>query len=249
MIAQILHPTGNYKIDLSKPIDISITIRPNSNNVNAFYAPHPAAQPVISGSFVGSTEQGGAVNFFNLFINPHGNGTHTECVGHISKEKYVITDCLARHFYLCEVISITPMVLYNRDEVIYREQLKSHIKHYPTEALAIRTLPNDPLKRVAKYSGHNPAYLSAEAAAYLCDTGIEHLILDLPSVDRENDGGQLSAHKAFWRYPEYPRIQATITELVFIPQEVEDGLYFLDLQVAPIAMDAAPSRPVLYRII
>jgi len=249
VIATINHKTGNHKIDLSNPLDISITIRPNRNNVNAYFAPPPVSEPVISDKFIGSTEQGGAVNFFNLTINPHGNGTHTECVGHISKEKYFVTDCLAQHFFLCEVISVNPMIHDNGDEVIYKEQLKAHIKHSGAEALAIRTLPNDPLKKVAKYSGHNPAYMCPDAAAYLCAQGVEHLLIDLPSVDREEDDGKLDAHKAFWQYPHSPRIAATITELIYIPETIADGLYFLNLQIAPIEMDASPCKPILYKII
>lgn len=249
MTITIYHSSGQYTSDLSHPLDISIPIRPNRNNVNAFHAPHPVATPVISGSFVGSTELGGPVNFFTLTINPHGNGTHTECIGHISKEKHFITNCLNKHFFLCEVISITPMVLENRDEIIYREQLKSHIRYPQAEALAIRTLPNDPLKKVAQYSDHNPAYLCPEAAAFLCESGIEHLLIDLPSVDREKDEGKLAAHRAFWRYPKHPRLHATITELIYIPNDIADGLYLLNLQVAPVEMDAAPSKPVLYRLV
>lgn len=249
MIATINHSRGIYTIDLSKPLDISITIRPNKNNVNAYFAPQPFSEPVVANNFIGSTQLGGAVNFFNLTINPHGNGTHTECVGHIAKEDYFVTDCLDRHFFLCEVISVNPMIIENRDEVIYKEQLKAHIKHHPTEALAIRTLPNDHLKKVAKYSGLNPAYLCPDAADYLRTQGIQHLLIDLPSVDREEDAGELAAHKAFWQYPQKPRTNATITELIYIPHTVPDGLYFLNLQVAPIEMDAAPSKPMLYSVI
>jgi arylformamidase len=249
VITTINHSAGIYKVDLSKPLDISITLRPNRNNVNAYFAPPPVCEPVIAEGFVGSTELGGAVNFFNLTINPHGNGTHTECVGHISREKYFVTDCLDKHFFLCEVISVNPMILENRDEVIYKEQLKAHIKYSSTEALAIRTLPNDHLKKVAKYSGLNPAYLCPDAAAFLVSQGIQHLLLDLPSVDRERDGGELAAHKSFWNYPHSPRADATITELIYIPEEIKDGLYFLNLQISPIEMDAAPSKPVLYKIL
>jgi arylformamidase len=248
MITTVHHPLGNFTIDLSAPINIAITIKPGKNNVNAFHAPNPHAEPVVAGAFIGSTEQGGVVNFFNLTINPHGNGTHTECMGHISKEVHCITHSLQQYFFLCEVVSIAPMQTDDGDEIIFREQLKAHLKHKSTQAVAIRTLPNDILKHVAKYSGHNPPYLHYEAADFLAETGVEHLLIDLPSVDREEDGGKLLSHKAFWRYPEAPRLNATITELIFIPSEVPDGLYFVNIQPAPIEMDAASSMPVLYKV-
>ena len=43
-------------------------------------------------------------------------------------------------------------------------------------------------------------------------------------------------------------VSKTITEMVFIPDEVEDGDYLLNLQIAPFFADAAPSRPILYKI-
>ncbi len=249
MITIIEHYSGNYKIDLSKPLDIAICIRPNQNNVNAFFAPEPFAEPVIAGDFIGSVEKGAPVNFFNLTFNPHGNGTHTECVGHISKEPHYVTNCFSKYFFLCEVISIYPTYLTNGDKVIGKEQLDMQLKFENTEAVVIRTLPNDKLKTVAKYSGQNPPYMEAAATAYLRERNIEHLLIDLPSVDREEDDGKLLAHKAFWNYPEKPRLKATITELIYVPMEITNGLYFINIQPAAIQMDAAPSKPVLYEAI
>jgi hypothetical protein len=40
-------------------------------------------------------------------------------------------------------------------------------------------------------------------------------------------------------------VHATVTELAYIGQDVRDGLYMLNLQLAPIDGDATPSRPVL----
>ena len=78
---------------------------------------------------------------------------------------------------------------------------------------------------------------------------MQHLLLDLPSVDREEDAGLLLAHHAFWCYPAQPRCAATITELIFAPDEVEDGLYLLNIQVTSLVLDASPSKPVLYRLV
>jgi hypothetical protein len=58
----------------------------------------------------------------------------------------------------------------------------------------------------------------------------------------------MAAHKAWWQYPEQPRLLASITELIYVPDHLNDGFYLLNLQVAPIVDDAAPSRPVLYAL-
>ena len=83
----------------------------------------------------------------------------------------------------------------------------------------------------------------------LVQKGVKHLLLDLPSVDREEDGGQLLNHHQFWQYPNEIRKDATITELIFVPDEVKDGEYLLNLQVTSLVMDASPSKPVLYELV
>jgi kynurenine formamidase len=61
---------------------------------------------------------------------------------------------------------------------------KAAVHGLPTAAL-IRTLPNDGSKRVKGYNGTNPPYFTAEAAVWLAGTGMKHVCVDLPSVDRE----------------------------------------------------------------
>ncbi len=87
-----------------------------------------------------------------------------------------------------------------------------------------------------------------EAVDFLRLRGILHLLVDLPSIDKEEDGGKLLAHKAFWDVDGIPRVDATLTELVFVPSSVDDGSYLLNLQIAPFQNDATPSKPVLYEI-
>jgi hypothetical protein len=80
----------------------------------------------------------------------------------------------------------------------------------------------------------------------IVDAGVQHLLIDLPSVDREEDGGALAAHHLFWNVPAAPNFQKTITELIYVPNEISDGDYILNLQVSNFANDAAPSRPMLF---
>ena len=57
------------------------------------------------------------------------------------------------------------------------------------------------------------------------------------------------AHNAFWNTAGELRMNATITEFIYVPNEVEDGEYLLNLMIAPFENDATPSKPVLYKII
>lgn len=235
--------------DLEKPLDISIPLRAGSETVNCFYAPFMETAPVVAGSFTGSTALGGPVNFLNVKFNPHGNGTHTECVGHISREQFFINRALKKFHFLAKLLSVYPAKTDDGDRVIRREQLEGWLEGGEAEAAIIRTLPNGTDKLQRHYSGANPPYLHHEAVEYLVGQGVRHLLVDLPSVDREEDGGKLLAHRAFWKYPgtvEAGRHDCTITELIFVPNEIPDGLYLLQIQIASLEIDASPSKPVLY---
>jgi arylformamidase len=249
MLIEFEHHHKKYTANLDHSIDLSIPLVAGFETVNCFYAPLVEYEPVRMGDFVGSTAEGGVVNFFNVKLNPHGNGTHTECVGHISKERYVIGACLKKYHFFAKLISVYPQKMDNGDRVILPERIREQLEDGAAEALIIRTLPNDAQKLRTHYSGANPAYFHPEAIAYMVECGIEHILTDLPSVDREEDGGKLAAHKAFWQYPsDKVRTNATITELIYVPDQVQDGNYLLNIQTANFDLDASPSRIIIFPI-
>lgn len=237
-----------YTIDLSKPLDISISICGSAENVNAWYVSAPEIKPVVDGNYIGSVSKGASTNFNSIFFNPHAHGTHTECVGHITKEFHSVNQYLNNFFFMAKVITIAPGKVDN-DFVISKKQIQNELIKPAPEALIIRTIPNTNNKYTNQYSHTNPPYLLEEAAIFLRDSGVKHLLIDLPSVDKEKDKGELLAHKAFWNFSGELRMDATITELIYVPNQIEDGNYFLNLQVAPFENDASPSRPVLYKIL
>jgi len=239
-------------IDTNFPIDLSLEVRNTSNGVKAWYVDTPIFEPVRANGYVGSVAEGGAVNFRNVFFNPHGNGTHTECLGHITKEVHSVNDALKNYFFSAKLISVQPIVreLENgsRDAIITGAQLAEEIGEQKLEAIVIRTLPNLETKKSLDYSNTNPPFLSLDCLPILNAAGVKHLLIDLPSVDKEEDGGVLAFHHAYWEVPENPQFDKTITELIFIENSVADGNYILELQMASFANDASPSRPVLYKI-
>ncbi|RLK06927.1 cyclase family protein [Tenacibaculum discolor] len=249
MIATIEYNSRKHKIDLSKPLDISIAIDTSKENVNAWYLDDPKISPVSDGDWVGSVQKGADVNFNNIQFNPHSHITHTECVGHITEEVYSVNKELSKFFFLAEVVTIAPEQLKNKDFVISKKQLQNVIGNKKRDAIVIRTLPNLSDKKSMRYSNTNPTYLLEEAAIYLREKGIEHLLIDLPSVDKEKDEGKLLAHNAFWNTQAEIRMKATITEFIYVSNKIKDGAYFLNLMVAPFENDATPSKPTLYEII
>lgn len=254
---------NNIQIDLSKPLDISIPLTNNEQNPIAWYQNAPVIEPVRIGSdateWIGKVSEGkSSTNFNNIFFNPHAHGTHTECLGHITRDFYSINQCLKQFFFTAEVISVEPKLI-GEDLVITKDQIEAVFvistkekSHRQTQALIVRTLPNLDSKKHLNYSNTNPPYLAEEAAIYIREHGIQHLLIDLPSVDKEHDEGKLLSHKAFWnvknvnKLNEDARMDCTITEMIYVDNSISDGSYFLNLQIASFENDASPSKPVLY---
>ena len=249
MIATIFHLGIEYKIDFFKPIDISMPLSTNTDATSAWYVDPMKLEPVVMGDWIGDVTKGGSVNFRNIMFNPHGNGTHTECVGHISKEFYTINKSLKRFVFVAELITVLPTKIENGDFAITRKQFETALNDIPKpEAIVIRTLSNGSNKLHTNYSNTNPPYILKDAIEYLNEMGVRHLLIDMPSIDKEQDGGKLEAHHAFWNYPNKVELEKTITEMIYVPNEINDGTYILNLQIAPFENDASPSKPILYKV-
>lgn len=245
-----------YTINFSQPIDISIPLTNTEDNPIAWYLDKPSIEPVRVGDWVGKVSEGqSSTNFNTIAFNPHGHGTHTECLGHITRDFYSINDTLTTFVFLAQLISVEPELQDDGDAIITLSQVQKVWKEQQQSAIVIRTLPNTLEKKNLKYSHTNPPYLDAEAATFLREHGIKHLLIDLPSVDKEKDEGRLAAHKAFWNVKDVNQVNAdaqldaTITEMIYVPDTVADGLYILNIQLASFVNDASPSKPILYSIL
>ena len=244
-------------VDASSPIEVSIPLKFDGPQPRHF-GEHPAsARPMQSGEFIGDTREGGSCNAEVYSLNAHCNGTHTECVGHVTDERAGIRALIGPVLVPARLISVTPNTS-DGEAVITRKTLIRELDAFgPTPGLLIRTLPNDASKLDRDY-GLPPLapWLDVDAVEYLVERGVAHLLVDLPSIDRVHDEGRLAAHRVFWgmdagdrKLERAKRPHATVTELIYVPDEIADELYLLDLQVAPFMTDAAPSRPVLYPLI
>jgi arylformamidase len=235
--------------------DISIPLRFNAAQPTFFGAAAASEQPLAGGSFVGDVRQGGSCNCSIHTFVPHCNGTHTECVGHITRERMSVRNLAVHHLSAALLITVEPQPSHG-DRVITLEALQRAVGSHRLadyHGLVLRTLPNDESKLTRNYdTDPPPPYFTTEAMSWIVEHGIETLVVDLPSIDRAQDGGRLAAHRIFWGVPQggtsgamATRAHATITEMAFIPNTVADGPYLLNLQVPPFMSDAAPSRPIL----
>src|SRR5690554_2565069 len=151
MKTTIQHQSKTYEINLAEPFDISLPVQNNEQNPIAWYLDQPEINPVVMGDFVGSVASGkSSTNFNNILFNPHGHGTHTECLGHITKDFYSINQTLKNFFFIAELISVTPENQ-GADFVITKKQIKNFLNGKTPEAIVIRTLPNYSEKKHKNY--------------------------------------------------------------------------------------------------
>lgn len=256
--------------DLADPLPIAIPLGFAGPQPGFHGAPRAEAVPLRAGGLVGDTREGGSCNCEQITLVPHCNGTHTECVGHLTDERVSLSETLRGGMHLALLVSVRPLpadvatetsdpVPGADDQLITAAALAAGLAAHPSltpQALVVRTLPNSVDRMSHQYTGRAPApYLTREAAEWLVGHGIEHLVLDVPSADRGDDQGRLTAHRVFFglapssrRASEARRPQATITELAFVAPMIRDGWYLLDLQFPAFLADAAPSRPILYPV-
>lgn len=227
-----------------QPIDLAFPIRDGGTRPQCFGASPPRFDPFTAGNYIGAIESGSPVNFFNIHINPHGTTTHTECYGHIHNGHY-LTECIEKFLYNAYLIDVGVTQRENGDLVVMPGDIEAN---WPddTEALIVRT------PKIKVYDGQftekNPVYFHAGTIELVNNKGIEHILVEWPSLDREEDGGKLLAHRAFWLIEGEWQKHKTITELIRLPENIQAGKYVLNLQVLAIDLDVSPSRPVLYAI-
>lgn len=262
-----------FVCDTAEGQPISIDMDFDGPQPNHFGAEKASRHALSLGGFVGDTEQGGSCNVDVLELIPHCNGTHTETIGHIVDDDVFVGQVAPSRMLGARLITVEPCLASDcgesyrpdfegGDQVLTAARIKSAIESGGAhqlaggnvEAVVIRTLPNDFSKKGQSYNEENePPFFTVEAIEYLNQIGCEHLLVDIPSVDRMIDDGLLTNHHLFWNVAEGSHRlsadshrQKTITEMVYIPDTRDDGFYLCLLLVPAFFSDAAPSRPVLY---
>ena len=244
-----------YHIDLASAVCLAIPYDYHGRQPNFYDVPPGKAVPLRQQNFIGKVENKNGCDVMVINQNIHCTGTHTECAGHILEKDVYIHDILSPEFIHTELISVIPRKwsetnesyhcdVNNDDLVITKKDLEEKLFH-SVDGLAIRTLPNKKEKLTRKYKAENTAFFTMDAIAFLKNMGLKHLVVDLPSIDRTDDGGMLGNHHHF--FEEKPPYNKTITELAFIPDSLGDGSYFMIIEIPAMQLDAAPSRPFLLK--
>ena len=266
MIAQFHINDLIYTADLSQPISIAIPLDFGGKQPNTYDVPKANSHAYEDGTFVGDVRRGGSCNFETINLTPHCNGTHTECIGHITRERVHIAETDFSRISTALLISVEPIVadnhahhynntLENGDLLITKELLEIEINKYGNvefDSLIIRTLPNTD-KKLSNHYDDLPAYFSLDAMEYILELGVSNLLVDMPSIDRLYDDGLMTNHRTYWQVSEEREVNSatahkTVSEFIYAADSIVDGYYLLEIQIPPFLSDAAPSTPLLYKL-
>ncbi len=255
----------HYYFDSTQGQSIAIELQFDGKQPNFYGVPDARVNSLNDGRFIGDTRLGGSCNVNQIQLIPHCNGTHTECVGHISNERISISETLQSLLCPAALISVTPtesnsctesysIPFQSNDRIICKDSIAMSLNNLDTkgiEALIIRSLPNPDSKTSHRYQGDSPhPFFSSEAMEFINELSIAHLLVDMPSIDRANDEGKLNNHRIYWDYTKTNenRSRKTITEMIFVNNAIDDGIYVLNLQTAAFKLDASPSNPIIYQL-
>ena len=162
-------------------------------------------------------------------------------MGHITADRRLISEITIAPLLPATMVSVAPVLLSSTDEAAAATTAMSVISCALLEraladvtvagfdqALVLRCVAAPDASRA--WSGTNPPYLTREAIDLLSRGPYQHLITDLPSLDREDDGGGVPNHRAWWglaagasKSSEARFAQRTVTEMAFIAPDHPDG--------------------------
>ena len=267
MIAELTFGGHKIRVFVDRGVSLAIPVEFDGMGPRHFGVGPPTSQPFSVGTFSGAVATGASVNCSTLTLTPHCQMTHTESVAHLTRESGDTWRIVPRGLLPAVVVSVSPEPAresnesthpqpWGTDLLITKRRLRAAwpmMRMVDPVAAIVRTLPNEATKRTRNYTDLVPPYLTREAVEWLVEKRIEHLVLDVPSLDRTHDDGHMVGHRLFFGLPagstsrgDAARSRATITELAFVPDDVHDGPCVLSLAVPAIGGDAVPSQPIVY---
>lgn len=252
MIAKIGWHGEVLTVDFSRGRSLAIELAPKGRHPSFFSNFPVRSEPLRLGGFVGEMASGGSCNAEVIEFSAHSHGTHTECVGHISPTHQSVTETIDQAPTLLRLITVPADALDDRQRISPRAL--DAIEDFEGEAVAVRTLPNDESKQWRDYSNVAAFPVFApEAMRILAGSSLLHLLLDTPSLD-DPESTKLENHADWWGVDSevapgvMDPVRRSVTEMIYVPDDIPDGDYWLDLQLAPFVSDAVPSRPVIYPV-
>ena len=143
MNADVLINSKKYNFDFSKSLDISIPLIFNGQQPNTYGVAKASSVAYQDNEFIGDRRKGGPCNFETYIVTPHCNGTHTECIGHITNERVSILSSLKDVFIASTLVTVSPKLssdayipnLTNSDLVVTKDDLLDLLRDIPDHLL------------------------------------------------------------------------------------------------------------------
>jgi kynurenine formamidase len=246
-------------VDFSAATSLALLLDFAGVHPRHFGAPAADSRAFQVEGFEGEVARGASCNCRSITLIPHCNGTHTESASHLTVQQRPLHEIAPLAPLPALLLTLQPRPLDGTaedsdpapqpgDQLLTRSDLLSAWQEQPPcrpRALMLRTGAS------AGSTTGNPPYLTRQLMAEIVARGIEHLVVDLPSVDRSHDQGRLTTHRLFFGLPAgetdlaaATRAHCTITELASFPSHLVDGPCALQLQLPAFTGDAVPSRPL-----
>jgi len=246
------------------PVNVSreVRFRPETVSTGSFYLPKPKLETFRSGDqFIGDVDKGGSCNVDIITYVPH-NVTHAETSSHVTRygENAVTLNKIPAEYLTGIALLIDLSDLPDEPgSLISRQHIESKLEqnNLPITMLAVKTgasgLPAD-----YDFSGKNYMAVTPEAAAAVHDyspgdSRIDCLLLDLPSIDPEEDEGKLSAHRAIFGLPEtgHDMTDAEMRLLVELADfsALEEGYYYVVITLPRFETNAAAAGIVFRTLV
>ena len=232
----LIYNDKKYKLgeprSISRGINIKQNLQPNAFDLTKF------SQTAFQNQFfTGDTGKGGSCNVNILNFTPH-NLTHIETPMHLKKEGIGLDEIPRSNLmgvsYLVDLSNIS-----FKDNCVKKEHIEQLDLLKDIKILIVKTKYSE-LDQYFDFSNTNPIHFDPKFMEWLTENfpNIKLLITDLPSIDKENDGGKLLGHKNYFNFNEHERgDKKAIVELAYC-KGVESGIYYTILTPSKIDTDA-----------
>jgi len=249
------------EVDFAGAVSLALTLDFDQPHPGHFGAPPATSEPFRVGDFEGAVARGASCNCRRVTLIPHCNGTHTESAAHLTLEQRALHAFVPVSPMPALLLTVPSMPHDGREDSVPAPQpgdrlitRQSLLAAWATHGASTAQGPTPSallLRTGTPWQDQAPPFLSRQLVTELVARGVQHLITDLPSIDRLADEGCLTAHRLFFGLPagsnrlaDAARPHATITELAMFPATLRDGPCAVQLQMPAWSGDAVPSRPL-----
>src|ERR1700758_3737413 len=108
MNARIALGGRELTVDVSHPVSLAVPLDFAGPQPRHFGAPPASARPFEAPGFAGSVARGASCNCEVISLTPHCNRTHTECVGHLTRERLDASRVAPAGLVPALLLSVTP---------------------------------------------------------------------------------------------------------------------------------------------